>query len=85
MNMGCSTLDPSSTHVYKGRTISLLVRQADDGTWRCRNMFIEFSPIKSACISSYPSGYFATEQEAEAAALHRAKSLIDTHDALPPS
>lgn len=82
VSMECTAIDPSSRHEYKGRTISLFVSQADNGTWRCRNVFIQFSPIKSACVSSYPAGSFATQQEAKAAALQKAKRLIDAEDPL---
>jgi hypothetical protein len=43
-------------------------------------LYVELSPIKSVCISAYPSGSFATDQAAEAAALRKARRLIDTQD-----
>lgn len=69
--------EPSSTHEYKGSTVSLLVGQADDGTWRCRYVHIQFSLIDSVYLSKYPDGSFISLQEAEAAALQKAKRLID--------
>ncbi len=75
--MACEPIDPSLTDEYKGRTISLRASITADGAWHCRYLFIQFTPIFSAYISSYPDGSFATRHEAEVAALARAKQLID--------
>ncbi|UVT17410.1 MAG: hypothetical protein H8K04_07695 [Nitrospira sp.] len=76
--MNGERLDPPTTHEYKGRMISLVPQQGEDGTWRCHYVFIRFSPIQSAYITNYPDGAFATRQESEGAALHKAKKLIDS-------
>ncbi len=75
--MACEPIDPSLTDEYKGRTISLCASQTADGTWHCRYLFIQFTPIFSAYITHYPGGSFATREDAEATALARAKGLID--------
>ena len=64
--------------------ISLLVSEADDGSWRCRYVHIQFSAGDTAYLSKYPGGSFATQQEAETAALQRTKKLIDSSNPLPP-
>ena len=74
--------DPSSTHDYKGCTISLLVSE-DDGSWQCRYVYIKFSLGDTTCLTKYPNGSFATQQEAESAALEKAKKLIDPPDPSP--
>jgi hypothetical protein len=76
--------NPSSTHEYKGSTISLLVSEAPEGTWRCRYVYIEFSLTDTAYLSNYPDGLFTTQQEAESAALRKAKKLIDPWEPLLP-
>lgn len=75
--MYCTAPKPSSTHEYKGCTISLLVSQATDGTWICRYVFIEFSPLESVYISRYPDRTFPTQHEAAATALRKVHRLID--------
>jgi len=83
IGMYCNVPDPSSTHDYKGCTISLLVGEAEDGSWRCRYVYIKFSLGDTACLTKYPRGTFATEQEAESAALQKAKTLIDSQNPSP--
>lgn len=65
------------TQDYQGRGISLLVSQTVTGLWRCRYVFIRFSPSKSAYIAAYPDGAYATREEAEAAALQRGQRIVD--------
>ncbi|UVT21151.1 MAG: hypothetical protein H8K03_04325 [Nitrospira sp.] len=65
---------------YHGRSIKLWSAQADDGTWVCEYTIVEFWPTRSFSESGYPVGDYRTRDEAEAAALEVARSVIDSRD-----
>lgn len=54
-----------------------------DATDACRYVYIKFSLGDTACLTKYPRGTFATQQEAESAALQKAKTLIDSQNPSP--
>ena len=61
-------------HHYKGHTIEL-VPSAEGLMWACQYVIMKFNHTE---ISGFPDGNtYDTREEAEAAALSKAKSLID--------
>ena len=63
---------------YKGHKIILKPGQQDDGTWICQFVIVKFGLTDMGKRSGYPDGSFGSRQEAEAAALAKAKAVIDS-------
>lgn len=61
-------------HLYKGHTIEL-IPSAEGLMWACQYVIMKFNQTE---ISGFPDGNtYDTREDAEAAALSKAKSLID--------
>lgn len=56
---------------YKGHLIALIAGQ-NEGRWVCQYLIIDSG------VTGYCDGSFATHSEADAAALHVAKTVIDS-------
>lgn len=63
---------------YKHRKIELTPRQQADGTWHCPYRIIEFRPTSWSYHSGVANNSFASQKEAEAAALVVAKRIVDS-------
>jgi hypothetical protein len=61
-------------HQYKGHTIEL-IPSAEGVMWACQYVIMKFNQTE---IAGFPDGNtYDTREDAEAAALRKAKSLID--------
>jgi hypothetical protein len=66
-------------NIYKGHKITLRSRQQDDGAWICQFVVFVFGKTEMGKRSGYTDGSFGSHQEAEAAALTKAKTWIDSN------
>ena len=64
---------------YKGRKITLLPGQQDNGKWICQFGIVTFGKTEMGSQKHYADGVFDSCQEAKAAALKEAQALIDSH------
>ncbi|MGC4097068.1 MAG: hypothetical protein QM706_08130 [Nitrospira sp.] len=62
---------------YKRRKIELTPRRQGDGTWCCPYRIIEFRPTSWGYQTGSPDGIFASREAAAAAALEKAKRIVD--------
>lgn len=63
---------------YKRRRIELTPRRQGDGTWCCPYRIIEFRSTSWGYQTGNPDGIFASREAATAAALEKAKQIVDT-------
>lgn len=71
------TMDDES--YYQGQKIILTPSQYENGKWICRFMILRFRKPETEKQSGYAEGSFGSRHEAEAAALAKAKAMIDSH------
>jgi hypothetical protein len=63
---------------YKGHKITVRPSQLDNGKWTGQFVIVKFGQTDMGKRSGYADGSFDSSQEAEAAALARAKALVDS-------
>lgn len=63
---------------YKQRSIELLPRRDDDGTWQCPYRIIEFRTTCWGYYKGCPDGVFSSREAASEVALDEAKRIVDS-------
>jgi hypothetical protein len=63
---------------YKGHKITVRPGQLDNGKWTCQFVIVKFSQSDMGKRSGYANGSFDSSPEAAAAALAKAKAIIDS-------
>lgn len=63
---------------YKGHKVTVRPGQLDNGEWTCQYGIVKFTQSDMGKQSGYAEGSFGSRQEAEAAALAKAKAIIDS-------
>jgi len=66
-------------NIYRGHKITLRSGQQDDGAWICQFVVFVFGKTEMGKLSGDTDGSFGSHQEAEAAALTKAKTWIDSN------
>jgi hypothetical protein len=64
---------------YSGHKITLRSGHQDAGTWTCQYVVVKFGNTDMGKRSGYADGRFRSRQDAEAAALVKAKALINSN------
>ena len=64
---------------YNSHKITLRSGQQDAGKWTCQYVVVKFGHTDMGKRSGYADGTFDSREDAEAAALARAKALINSN------
>lgn len=64
---------------YKGHKITLRSGHQDVGKWTCQYVVVKFGHTVMGKRSGHAEGTFGSREDAEAAALAKAKALINSH------